>query len=354
MALQTLALKAYNLATGTVIDYSDLVEALSFTTTGPGGYGDLSCKLRVPNGRLLAQRPELALMARVAVMDGPIPAYLGRWSEPAVVLPDNDGDLVELTAQGCGDALKDDSTEASYSAQTALQILIDQLTSTALGRDKTLSGKGNWFDADTSGILPDNPAAVFSEAYNGKSCHDVLNDLLAVLGDYTWAAWGHSGYNLANVNHADALGFPTWQLNAHVRDTSTVAYIAYNVDEISHNIRPSTEDTYNAFTVLYRDSATGLSASVTVTDSRLNVNKSQGTAPFPWRRLRKDHTGLQLTSAEATNIANQLAMDYKNGGAKIEVGVGTMHHPHGAFLPPLRAPPRRHIFLPELAAIAHP
>lgn len=349
MALKTLSITAYNLTTGASQEISALVEELRFTTIAPGGYGDLTAKLRISNARLQAQQSQFALFANVAVMDGPFPVYLGRWDEPAIVLDSSEGDELQLTALGASQCTTDDPTDVSYLAQTPMAIISDQMTSSTLKRNKTLP-----LDTDQTNVLPNNPAGTFNLAENGKNFEDVLNEMLGMLGDYTWAVWGHQNYQPGQSAHADAAGFPSWQMNVHKRDTSSanLKYTAYLVDEESHDIRPSIEYSYSVVTIKYRDATTLAPASVTVQDAGLNSNGSQGTCAIPWRRLSKDLSTLVLSSAQAQAIANALLADYQKGGAKITVVLDAVRDANGNLIPLWQVRADSVISLPELAPLA--
>ncbi len=83
-----LALYAYTPPTATfpliVGEYGAQVEALEFTTVAPGGFGDLTCALKLADARL--PRPELAMFSRVCLRDGLFTAFAGEWSDPALTL----------------------------------------------------------------------------------------------------------------------------------------------------------------------------------------------------------------------------------------------------------------------------
>lgn len=360
MALKTLALYCYNLAQNAVVDYSALAEDLTFTSNSPGGYGDLHCTIKVQNARLLAQHPELALFARVAVMDGPTAVWLGRIDEPAIVLDSSNGDEVELHAMGLADALKDDPNDYTYQGSTAQAVLIDQLTGTTYGRNVTLTGTSGWLDSDTSLVLPTNPSGTYFEAYPAYTMEQILNDLLGSIGDYTYTVFAHPSANLASGAHVDTLGFPKGVLAVHARDLSTVSYTGYLADEDSHDIRPSVEYAFNAVRLKYRDATTQQPASVTVADSRLSlatfggqyIPAGQGTAPFAWRCFAKDLTNLTLSSTQATAVANAILNDNLNGGSKIQVKLARVCDANGKSIPLWQVRADANIFLPELAPLA--
>lgn len=198
-----------------VQEYGELVEALEFTTVAPGGFGDLACLVKLPDARI--PRPELALFSRVCLKDGPFTCFAGEWSDPAIVLDSNQGEHVVLAALGGGIALRDDPDESTYASQTANAIIAAEFAK----RSAYLA-----IDPDLSQVFPTNPATAFSPAYDGYHLEEILHDLCFDLGDFTWAVWEHG------INR-DAAGFPTWQLNAHARDTATTGYMALADDILS-------------------------------------------------------------------------------------------------------------------------
>ena len=274
-------------------------------------------------------------------MGGPFAAFLGRWDEPGSVIGDgtSDGDTYELTAQGASTCLADDPQDTSYSGQTVQQILVAQYTAGSPARNNYLL-----LDSDTSLVFPSNPAPTFNKSYTGKSFADVLNDVGSLAGDNSWQVWGHG-------RNRDAAGFPTWQLGAHPRDTSTVSYIAYKEDCTNVDVRPSVEYSYNVVTLNYKDSTTLLPATVTVADARLTANYAQGTAPFPMRSFRKDLTSTQMSSAEATALANTYLTQYENGGFKITVDLAAIRNAAGVAIPLWQVKSDANIYLPDVAPI---
>lgn len=342
MALHSgLALYAYNLATAARTEYAESLMDLSFSTTSMGGWGDLKATLMVNDPRNVPS--ELTLFSNVAVIDPSGPSYntatgsvwQGRWDEPGIALDQTNGPEYSLSALGAADVLKDEPSDASYVNTTA---------QTVIGTEIANRSAYLVLDQDTSQILPDNPTAQFNPSFNGKTLQDMLNELCPLLGDYVWAVWDHP-------KNKDTAGFPTWQLYWHVRDASTIAYTGYYENEDSYNVRPAVEYSYNAVKILYRDATTNAPSSVTVTDSRLAANKSQGSAPFPYRLLRKDLSGYKLTATEASSIANALLSQYQNGGFKITVVLTTLLDANGNPIPLWACRADRNIFLPQLAPI---
>lgn len=337
MALTSgLSLVAYTTVTpGAIGYYGDAIAELTFTTVAPGGFGDLHCQLKVPNARLIP--PELRPFAYVALVGGNFTAFQGRWDEPGIELSDNssDGELMPLAALGASSVMKDDPDDQAYSNQTAQSIISNEIARRAAYLP---------LDQDTSQILPNNPSATFSPAWNAKNLDDEINELLPILGDYQWAVWNHA-------THTDAAGFPTWQLYWHKRDLSTISYTGFFEDESGFTVRPAVEYSYNVVTVKYRDSSTNAPSIVTVKDSRLAGSGAQGSAPFPWRRLSKDLSGYHLSGTQATAVANALLAEYMNGGYKNEVHLTQVRDANGQEIPLWQVRADANIFLPQLSPI---
>lgn len=341
MALQSqFTIWAYNLANPTAKqDITPYITDITFDTAAQGGYGTLTARMVTKNARLLP--PELFLFSNVAVMAGPFPCFLGRWDEPGSVIGDgtSDGDTFELTAQGAATCLADDAQDTSYSAQTAAQIVTNQYTVGSPSRSYYLL-----IDSDTSQIFPNGVVSTYNKAYTGKSFADVLADVIGTEGDYSYQVWGHG-------RNRDAAGFPTWQLFIHPRDTTTTSFMALHEDITNVDVRPSVEYSYNVVTLNYKDSTTLLPATITVADSRLTANYAQGSAPFPMRRLRKDLTTTQLSSSEASSLANAYLTQYQNGGFKITVDLAFVRDATGTPIPLWRVRGDGNIYLPDLAPI---
>jgi hypothetical protein len=123
MPRNTLALWAYtppsNAYPLVTAEYGAQVEALEFTTVAPGGFGDLTCLLKLPDARL--PRPALQLFSRVCLRDGPFTAFSGEWSDPALVLDSAAGEHLLLSALGGGACLRDDPDDSAYTSATTAQ-----------------------------------------------------------------------------------------------------------------------------------------------------------------------------------------------------------------------------------------
>ncbi|HUY76317.1 MAG TPA: hypothetical protein VMV29_06075, partial [Ktedonobacterales bacterium] len=319
---------AYPLIVG---EYGAEIEALEFSTVAPGGFGDLACALKLPDARL--PRPELALFSRVCLRDGPFTAFSGEWADPALVLDGVAGEYVMLSALGGGVALRDDPDDSAYNSATTAQAII---AAEFAKRAAFLP-----LDADLSAVLPNAPANTFTPVYDGYTVEEVLHDLMGALGDYVWTVYDHP-------QHRDAAGYPTWQLQAHPRDTTTTAYMALGEDIASWRVMPSAQRAYNVVEVAYVDPVAGPDV-VTVSDPRLNGDGSQGTAPFRRRKLRRNLGALPLTGTQATAIANAWLATYSNPTNKIEVELRAVRDYNGVAIPLSHVRADANLFVPELA-----
>jgi hypothetical protein len=190
--------------------------------------------------------------------------------------------------------------------------------------------------------LPDQPAATFTPVYDGANLEEVLHDLMAALGDYTWTVYDHP-------SHTDGAGFPAWRLLAHPRDLATTGYVALGEDIASWRVTPSTERAYNVAQVAYVDPHSGPGV-VTVSDPRLNGDGSQGVAPFRRRKLRRSLGSLPLTAAQATAIARTWLAAYSQPTNKVEMVLRGLRDANGAPVPLSHARADANLFTPELAA----
>ncbi|HET9111493.1 MAG TPA: hypothetical protein VFN78_11760 [Ktedonobacterales bacterium] len=335
MERNRLALYAYTAPSSAypliVEEYGAEVEALEFTTVAPGGFGDLTCALKLSDSRL--PRPELAMFSRVCLRDGLFTAFAGELADPALVMDERAGEYLWLTALGAGAALRDDPDDSAYSTPTTAQAIIAA----------EFSRRAAWLplDQDQSAVLPDQPTATFSPAYDGYNLEEILHELMGALGDYTWTVYDHP-------RNRDPAGFPTWRLAAHQRDLSTTSYIATGEDIVSWRVAPSTERAYNVAQVAYVDPQTGPGV-VTVTDPRLNSDGSQGSAPFRRRKLRRSLGRLPLTAAQATVIANAWLAAFSQPSDKVEMTLRAARDANGASIPLSHVRADANLFTPELA-----
>ncbi len=314
-----------------VEEYGEQVEALEFTTVAPGGFGDLTCALKLADARL--PRPELAMFSRVCLRDGLFTAFAGEWSDPTLVMDGQAGEYVWLTALGAGAALRDDPDDATYATPTTAQAIIAA----------EFARRAAWLplDQDQSATLPDHPTATFAPAYDGYNLEEILHELMGALGDYTWTVYDHP-------RNRDPAGFPTWRLAAHQRDVTTTTYIASGEDIASWRVAPSTERAYNVAQVAYVDPQSGPGV-VTVSDPRLNGDGSQGSAPFRRRKLRRSLGRLPLTLAQATSIANAWLAAFSQPTNKVEITLRSVRDATGARIPLSYVRADANLYTPELA-----
>ena len=315
-----------------VSELGELVDSLEFTTVAPGGFGDLAAVVKLPDARI--PRPELSIFSKVCLRDGLTTCFSGEWSDPALVLDGRSGEYVLLSALGGGVALRDDPDDSAYTSQTAQSIISSEFTKRA-----------NYLalDADQSAILPgpNAPAATFSPLYDGFNLEEILHDLCFALGDYTWTVYEHP-------THTDPAGFPTLQVRAHPRDTTTTHYTATGADIVSWRVTPSTQRAYNVVQVAYVD-VTGGPGVVTVSDPRLSGSGAQNNAPFRRRKLRRSLGRAPLTSAQATTIAQAWLAAYQNVTNKVEVTLRAIHDANGQPVPLQQVRADRNLYVPELA-----
>ena len=335
MLRSKLALYAYTAPSAAypliVREYGEQVEALEFTTVAPGGFGDLTCALKLEDARL--PRPELAMFSRICLRDGPYTAFAGEWADPALALDARAGDYLALLALGAGAALRDDPDDAAYATPTTAQAIIAA----------ECTRRAAWLplDQDQSAVLPDQPMATFAPAYDSYNLEEILHELLGALGDYTWTVYDHP-------RNLDPAGFPTWRLSAHQRDVTTTTYLAVGDDIASWRVAPSTERAYNVVEVAYVDPQAGPGV-VTVSDPRLNSDGSQGNAPFRRRKLRRSLGRLPLTLAQATTIANAWLATFSEPTDKVEMTLRGVRDANGVSIPLSHVRADSNLFAPELA-----
>jgi hypothetical protein len=330
---ERLSVWAYDPLSGAVTNYGDQIEQLRFTTLAAGGFGNLSGRLKVRDASLVPA--ELRAFSRVLATDGSAVAFAGRWDAPAITLGDpSEGDVFDLQAMGGAHSLDDDPDDYSYSGQTALQIISNQISA----RSAYIA-----IDTDTSAILPTNPADTYNEAFAGKSFAEVLNTVLGKAASiFDWQVWDHP-------THRDANGFPTWQLNVGLRDTTTVDYTAQIEDLSVGSGSTDIEHTYNAVELIYRDATTLVPTKLLVKDSRLNANKSQGNAPYPFRKFRIDKSNLTLSSAQASSLANLQLTQFQNGWGRHAFRVTSVRDANGNLIPLWQVRAGNNVFAPAYA-----
>ena len=323
----------------TIAQYSDAIEALNFSTVSPGGYGELTCVLKVADARI--PRPEFSLFSRVALMDGSGPLFLGEVTDPALGLDESQGEYINLTALGAGNCLRDDPLTVAYASSSVQSIARDQLTRRA--------NYSMPLDQDNSQIFPDNPAGSFAPAYTNRTQEEVIADLAFIASGsgsavYDWFVYGHP------INK-DVAGFPTAQLSVTKRDTSTIAYQASvaSRDVLDYRIIPSAERAYNVVEIDVNDNAAGGIQTKTYKDPRLAANGSQNTAPFRRRKYKRSLVGVStINAATAQNIANTYGAQFQNATNKIEIHLKAVRDANGNPLPLQQVQAGKNIFIPDL------
>lgn len=323
-----------------VAQYADALESLAFSTVCPGGYGELTCVLKVRDARV--PRPELGLFSRVALMDtSNTPLFLGEVTDPALGLDEANGEYIALTALGAGNALRDDPITIAYTGSTVQQIARDQHTRRA---NYALP-----LDQDTAQIFPDNPAGTFAPAYTNRTMEEVIADLAFIASGagnapYDWFVYSHP------VNK-DAAGFPTARLSVVKRDTTTISYQASVAarDVLDYHIVPSAERAYNVVEIDVSDNAAGGLQTVTYTDPRLAVNGGQGSAPFRRRKYKRSLVGVSTVSkSTAQTIASSYGTQFQSATNKIEIRLKAVRDANGNPLPLQQVQAGRNIFIPDL------
>ncbi len=315
----------------TLHDYTPLLSELRMMSVAPGGFSQLRARFELPPPVARVPRPEFAVLSgRVAVMDGHHCCFTGEIIDAAHVM-DKRGEGIEIVAQGGAGALADDPLDSTYTSTTAQAILLNQMSV----RSAYLA-----IDNDTAEVLPTNPSTTFSPVFDGKTFEDVLHEVMDLLGDYVWGVWDHP-------THKDAYGLPTWQLVAHPRDDTTPGWTASIGEVVAWRVAPSYTRAYNGVTIHYLDPKLGPKA-VTVSDPRLGVGFAQGTAPFRFRRFRRDMGARSLTATQATALANQYLAEFENVANVISVTLGGVRNAQGLSVPLWRVRADTNIAIPEL------
>src|SRR5690242_5001523 len=220
-----------------VIEIGSYVTALSFASAAPGGFTTLSATLPLHDARL--PLPPLQLFSKIAVMSGPTPVWIGETSDPEQGMDQTTGEYLRISGLGLGNALRDDPLTLAYVAQTAQQIVKDQLSRRNNG---TTNLKFQTISTDSSYLFPDNPATTYSPIYDNRTMEEVISDVCTLAGDYQWGTWAHPV-----LSQIDGAGFPLGLLQAHLRDPNTTHYSASIAarDVIAYSLTPSAERAYN-------------------------------------------------------------------------------------------------------------
>lgn len=328
-----------------VREYAEQIQNLRFTILQPGGYGQLSAQLLLPDAR--QYHPEFALFSRVVLVDGPNILWMGEQTDPTIGLR-NGQEYVRLDCLGLGSGLRDDPITNSYQNQT-----VQQMATTEVNARNLVSGTYATapIDNDTTGLFPDNPSGLYSPSYDGRHMEEKFTDFCLLAGtsttSYTW--WTQA----TNSGHTDAASFPLLKVWAKLRDTATTTYEAsVALQEVEgYEITASGDRAYNAVEIDYlAPTVSGLGV-VFVHDARLvNATLAQNTAPFRFRKYRRDLSGIStVTAGIATNIANQYLALYQNPTNKCVIWLRACRDGNGSDVPLYRvAPFNSNIFIPEM------
>ena len=294
----------------TVVPYQNNVQALRFTTVNPGGYGEFSFDVYVPDARI--PRPELQIFSRVVIRDGLQTIFIGEITDPPVGIEPG-REYIRVQGLGLGNCLRDDPYSVTYTNQTARQIAVAAL------QHNTVTLANLPLDADTSLLFPDNPAGTNSPGYDSKTLEEVITDVALNTSNttnlYTW-------WTAAHAVNRDIAGFPTLQVAAVLEDFTTVTYqaslMAHELTEYS--VEPSAERSANYIQIAYNNGASGIGLA-NAGDTRLNpTTLAQNTAPFRFKKILRDLSSTPtVTSTLAAQIATWLLTEYQNGSNKVHL-----------------------------------
>jgi hypothetical protein len=341
--LQLLLYPAPGLGIGQAVNYANALDDLSFSSTIPGGCGDLSAKARVSDVHKF--RAELELCSRIAVTGNGGTWWTGEVSDPEIGF-DESGDYVQITGLGLGNGLRDDPRSVTYSAKTPQQMVTSEIS--AGNRPNYLT-----IDQDTSQIFPDNPGATYSPAYVGKNLEEIIADVCKLAGDYVFGTWPFAIGNQPAPAHEDIFSLPAGQLAVVARDTSTVSYTALLElgDVRSWRIISSLERAFNVIQVAYNDPGQAVPVGIaTATDSRLAANGSQGSAAFRRRVNYQDLSGVStVNAAQAAAIASAYLALFQNPTNKVEIVLTAARDKVGGPMPLYQLLAGRNIYVPKLS-----
>ena len=325
---------------GAVQEYAEQVESLTFTTVSPGGCGQLTATLKVADARL--PRPELNIMSLIAIMAQNTGIWVGEITDTDIGHTDADGDSIAITALGVGNGLRDHPLSVIYTAQTAQQIVTDQLS--------RLSTFNLPVDQDTTAIFPDNPGTTYTVTHQSRTMEEVMSDTAILAGNYAWGTWPHPLATQPVNSHKGTQGFPLGQVQVHVRDSATTHYqAALSLAECyEYHIQPSAERAYNYIAISY--ASNGTVGTATYTDTRLSGGAGIGTAPFRRRDYVRDLSGTSIIGAtQAQAIANTYGALFQNVTNKVDLYLKGVRDSNGSPLDLWRVQADRNIFVPEMA-----
>lgn len=318
-------------------EYAEEVTNLSMNSVAPGGYGTLTATLKFAN--TLTPRPELGLLARVAVLAGQDVVWLGEISDAPKKVDDQD-ESITFSALGIGNWLRDDPQSTSYTSQTMAQILTTELSNRAAY---------SILSSDLSQVVPTNAATVYSPAYAANTLEEVINDLVTLDGD---DYWGVECPVPTEGNPLDAGGIPKARLVVHARDLTTVSYRAsFAAGEISaYSVAQDLGRCYNVVQIQYQDASQSPPVGVvTYSDPRLAGSGAQSGAPFRRRVFYRSMTGVNTaTKALCQTIANTYGAQMQNITNKVSFTLRAIRDNNGAPLDLWRVMADGNIAVPEL------
>lgn len=319
-------------------DVSDILTGLTFSSLAPGGFGTLSGAIRF--SKLKVPHPQFSLFGRVVVYSRGAPVWLGELVSPAYGFDAASGDYVTLNALGIGNGLRDDPNSWSYSGQTAQFIAKDQM-------DKHLTVKKDLatvLSTDYSQLFPDNPGLTINQAYDERTCEEILADIALQAGDYNWGTE-------ADPLKTDPAGYPLGRVFIRARDLATITYSASILagDVVKAEFTPIADRAYNQIQIDYANGTNGV-AHVRATDTRINSDLSQGTAPFRFRKYLRDYSGYSLiTSSVASSIAATYLALFQNVTYQGSMTLRAVRDAQGAHMPLCEVKAGYNIFIPEMA-----
>ncbi len=301
------------------VEIGSSITSLDFSSAAPGGFTDFHATLPLRDGRF--PFPALQMFAQVEVKSGLTVVWAGELTEPMLTYDETQGEYMQLTGLGYGNALRDYPFTVAFVGQTVRAMAISAYNNYAVGQTGA-----SLLSSDTTALFPDNPAGFFSPAYDNRTVEDVFADICQLAGDYHWGTWAHPALNQTN-----GAGFRLGQPQIHLRDTATTHYSISLAerDVVALSVGPSAERAYNTITIDYSNSS-GLVRTAGYTDSRLGAGSSQGSAPFRRRRLTRDYTGTStIGGTQAQSIANTFGAQYQNPSNKFTATIRRVHDDKG-------------------------
>jgi hypothetical protein len=321
-----------------VQEVGSMLDNLTLSTISPGGFGTLTALLRVRSAKV--QRPQFGMFARIAVMDGLTPVWLGELLNPAYGISQSDGEYIKLSALGLGNGLRDNPNSWTFTSQTAQQIaqfMLTQHTSTT----KALTGI---LSTDATQLFPDNPVNPITQVYMGRTMEEVLADAALLVGDYNWGVE-------ADPIQKDFAGFPLGRVFARARALASVDYMAKLTanDIYTAEFTPTADRAYNQIEVDYNNGTTGVGVAK-ATDTRLNADLSQGLAPWRFRKYLRDLSGTGTVNGTiAQSVANTQLGLFQNPTYTGTATLRGIRDSNGARMPLWQAQAGRNLYVPEMA-----